>query len=212
MVESFEGRFTEFEQLLRTARSVRKNLDLSRAIDPEDLRAAIDVAVQAPTGLLGENWRFLVVTAPNQKAKIAAIYGEILTQLMSDRGMPMKATHRALIDHLPNMPALIFVCAIGEPPADQGGQIGFYGSILPAAWSLMLALRGRGIGTTWTSLLNARADEIKTILELPDGVTQTAMFPAAYLGKATLRPADREPADQVTFGDTWNSPFFEPLT
>ena len=27
----------------------------------------------------------------------------------------MKATHRALIDHLPNMPALIFVCAIGEP-------------------------------------------------------------------------------------------------
>ena len=110
------------------------------------------------------------------------------------------------------MPALIFVCAIGEPPADQGGQIGFYGSILPAAWSLMLALRGRGIGTTWTSLLNARADEIKTILELPDGVTQTAMFPAAYLGKATLRPADREPADQVTYGDTWNSPFFEPLT
>ena len=211
MVESFESRFTEFEQLLRTARSVRKNLDLSRAIDPEDLRAAIDVAVQAPTGLLGENWRFLVVTAPDQKAKIAAIYEEILKQMMSDRGMPMKATHRALIDHLPNMPALIFVCAVGEPPADHGGQIGFYGSILPAAWSLMLALRGRGIGTTWTSLLNARADEIKTILELPDGVTQTAMFPAAYLGKATLRPAEREPADQVTFGDTWNSPFFEPL-
>ena len=79
MVESFEGRFTEFEQLLRTARSVRKNLDLSRAIDPEDLRAAIDVAVQAPTGLLGENWRFLVVTAPDQKAKIAEIYEEILT-------------------------------------------------------------------------------------------------------------------------------------
>ena len=73
MTESFESRFTEFEQLLRTARSVRKNLDLSRAIDPEDLRAAIDVAVQAPTGLLGENWRFLVVTAPDQKAKIAAI-------------------------------------------------------------------------------------------------------------------------------------------
>ena len=70
---------------------MRKNLDLSRAIDSEDLRAAIDVAVQAPTGLLGENWRFLVVTAPDQKAKIAVIYEEILTQLMSDRGMPMKA-------------------------------------------------------------------------------------------------------------------------
>ena len=54
MAESLESRFTEFEHLLRTARSVRKNLDLSRAIDPEDLRAAIDVAVQAPTGLLGE--------------------------------------------------------------------------------------------------------------------------------------------------------------
>ena len=138
MAESLESRFTEFEHLLRTARSVRKNLDLSRAIDPEDLRAAIDVAVQAPTGLLGENWRFLVVTAPDQKAKIAAIYEEILTQLMSDRGLSIKATHRSLIDHLPNMPALIFVCVVGEPPAGRPD------------WLLWIHLAGRVVA-------NARA-------------------------------------------------------
>ena len=69
----------------------------------------------------------------------------------------MKATHRALIDRLPNM--LIFVCS-RELPADQGGQIGFYGSILPAAWSLMLALRGRASGLP-DLITNARADEIK---------------------------------------------------
>ena len=80
-------------------------------------------------GLLGENWRFLVVTAPDQKAKIAAIYEEILTQLMRDRGMSMKATHRALIDHLPNMPRLSLF-AVGEPPLTRR-QIFMF--ILPAA-------------------------------------------------------------------------------
>lgn len=208
MIDIADPRFSEFEQMLRTARSVRKHLDLERSLDPEDLRAAIDVAVQAPTGLLGENWRFLIVTDSERKASIAGIYQEVLEQLLEVRGMPMKATHRALIEHLHEMPALIFVCAIGEPPADQGGQIGFYGSILPAAWSLMLALRGRGIGTTWTSLLNARAADIQALLALPEGVTQTVMFPAAYVRNARLKPADRLPAAQVTYGNNWGETYF----
>jgi len=78
MIDTADPRFSDYEQLLRTARSVRKHLDLGREIDPEDLRAAIDVAVQAPTGLMGENWRFLVVTEAKRKAAIASIYQTVL--------------------------------------------------------------------------------------------------------------------------------------
>ena len=63
-----------FEHNLKTTRSVRRNLDFDRPIEQADLYACIDVAVQAPTGLIGEGWRFLVVTEAAKKAAIAALY------------------------------------------------------------------------------------------------------------------------------------------
>ncbi|MGB1757419.1 MAG: nitroreductase family protein [Pseudomonadales bacterium] len=195
-----------FEHLLSTARSVRRNLDFDRPIDARDLYACIDVAVQAPTGLIGEGWRFLVVTDPAKKAAVAELYSDILVELMHERGLPLKPSHQALIDRLHEIPCMIFVCAVGVPPDTVSGQIGFYGSILPAAWSLMLALRGRDIGTTWTSLLSGRSDAVAKILGIPDGVTQTVMLPAAYTLNAVLKPAQRAPAEDVTFWDAWGNP------
>jgi nitroreductase len=193
----------QVDHILSTARSVRRKLDFDRPISKEDLVACINVAVQAPTGLAGENWRFLVVTDPTKKKLIADIYCEVLIQLSESRGVKLKSTHNALMDRLHEIPCMVFVFAIGEPGDDVSGQIGFFGSILPAAWSLMLAMRARGIGTTWTSLLAARADDIARILNVPEGVTQTVMLPAAYTLGAKLKVAQRLPAADVTFYDSW---------
>lgn len=191
--------------VLSTARSVRRKLDFDRPISREDLEACINVAVQAPTGIIAENWRFLVITEPEIKKQIADIYCEVLLQIGETRGVTLKPAHSALMDRLHEIPCMVMVCAIGEPGDDVSGQIGFYGSILPAAWSLMLAMRARGIGTTWTSLLTSRSDEIARILGIPDGVTQTVMLPAAYTLGAKLRPADRQPAREVTYWNAWGN-------
>ena len=191
------------EHVLSTARSVRKKLDFTRPVSREDLEACINVAVQAPTGLDGENWRFLVVTDPGVKKQIAEIYCDVLVQIGETRGVSLKPTHNALMARLHEIPCMVFVFAIGEPSEDVSGQVGFFGSILPAAWSLMLAMRARGIGTTWTSLLTSRKEEISEILNIPEGVTQTVMLPAAYTLGAKLRPADRKEAKEVTFWEKW---------
>ena len=195
----------DVEHVLSTARSVRRRLDFDRPIDRADIEACIDIAVQAPTGLAGENWRFVVITDARIKKRIADIYVEVLKQIVNDRGVELKSTHNALMNRLHEIPCMVMVYAIGEPSEEVSGQIGFYGSILPAAWSLMLAMRARGIGTTWTSLLTARADEIAEILAVPEGVTQTVMLPAAYTLGATLKKADRLPAREVTFWNSWGS-------
>lgn len=194
---------SQVDHILSTARSVRRKLDFDRSISKEDLEACINVAVQAPTGLAGENWRFLVVTDPAKKKLIADIYCEVLIQLSESRGVILKSSHNALMERLHEIPCMVFVFAIGEPGEDVSGQIGFFGSILPAAWSLMLAMRARGIGTTWTSLLASRADDIARILNVPEGVTQTVMLPAAYTLGAKLKVAERLPAAEVTFFDSW---------
>jgi len=193
----------DVEHILKTARSVRRRLDFDRPVSREDIEACIDVAVQAPTGLGGENWRFLVVTDDKPKQAIADIYCDMLMQIAETRGVQLKSAHYALMKRLHEIPCMVLVFAIGEPEPEVSSQIGFYGSILPAAWSLMLAMRARGIGTTWTSLLTARADEIAEILGVPEGVTQTVMLPAAYTKGAKLKPADRLPARDVTFWNRW---------
>ncbi len=85
----------------------------------------------------------------------------------------------------------------------MSSQIGLYGSILPVAWSLMLALRSRGLGATWTSLLASRQREISDILSIPEGVIQTVMFPVAYTKDAKLKNAKRLDAREVTYWNSW---------
>ena len=69
----------------------------------------------------------------------------------------------------------------------------------------MIALRARGIGATWTSLLTLRADEAARILAIPDGVTQTVLLPVGYTKDATLRPAARKGAREVTYWNRWGT-------
>ena len=193
-----------FDEILSTARSVRRKLDFERPIPRQVLFDCIDVAVQAPTGLAGENWRFVVVDAPAQKAQIAKVYADVLINIMRQRNMEMKPTHKALIERMHEIPAMIFVCVDGEPLDEApSSQVAFYGSILPAAWSLMLALRARDIGTTWTSLLSSRQQEIGDILKLPKGCVQTVMLPVGYTKGAKLKRAERLPAQQVTYFNSW---------
>ena len=105
------------------------------------------------------------------------------------------------------MPALVLVCAEGAPPRELPAlEVGFYGSVLPAAWSLMVALRVRGIGSTWTSLHLVHADETARALGSPEGVTQTVLLPIGYTKDATLRPAARKPAAEVTYWNAWGRP------
>lgn len=196
----------QFDHLLRTTRSVRRNLDLRRPIERTVLLDCIDNAVQAPTGIAGEFWRFVVVDEPLLKAQLAELYAEVLMELLAQRGMSMKPTHKALVDNLPDMPALVFVCAQGRPAeVSTASEVAFYGSILPAAWSLMLSLRARGIGATWTTLLAARSNEVADILQMPEDQSPLVMLPIGYTKNAVLKPAPRKQAREVTYFNGWST-------
>lgn len=190
--------------VLSTTRSVRRNLDFEREIDPALIMECIDLATRAPTGIPGQNWRFVLVADAAQKARLAALYESTLYEYVERRGISLKATQKALVARLHEMPLLICVCAIGEPPGDAAGeQVAFYGSILPAAWSLMLALRARGLGATWTTLLSARQQEVREILAMPSDAMLTVMLPVAHMRGARLSPAERLSASEVCFRNAW---------
>jgi nitroreductase len=207
------------DKLLTTTRSVRKRLDLERPVEPEIIMECIEIALQAPTGSNAQGWHFVVVTDAEKKAKIADYYNQSWDKYSSRRTEPTDGQRAVkgqmqkvisssayLAENLANVPVMIIPCVEGRvDTAPAWMQAGLYGSILPAAWSLMLALRARGIGSAWTTLHLKYEKETSAILGIPDTVTQAALLPVAYFTGDDFKPAERLPASELTSWDTWGN-------
>ncbi|MDP9167224.1 MAG: nitroreductase family protein, partial [Actinomycetota bacterium] len=87
--------------------------------------------------------------------------------------------------------------------AENGVAASAYGSILPAAWSFLLALRSRGLGSVWTTLHLFKEREVAALLGIPDDVTQVALFPVAHTIGTDFKPAARPAAASITSWNTW---------
>ncbi len=209
------------DKLLTTTRSVRKRLDLTRPVPMALIDECIEIATQAPTGTNAQNWSFVVVTDPAKRAAIADFYrrgGEI----MSGQGYPPPLPAGDPREHvmpkvmesasylggvLDQVPVFVIPCVQGrmETVPMIIAQASTYGSILPAAWSFMLAARARGLGTAWTTIHLFFHDEVSALLGIPADWTQTALFPVAYYTGDDFKPAHRLPAASMIHRDTWGA-------
>ena len=209
------------DKLLTTTRSVRKRLDLTREVEPQVIQDCIDIAMQAPTGTNAQNWAFVVITDPAKKKFIADAYrngGE----MMAGSGYPPPLEPGDPREHvmpkvmesagylgeiLEQVPVFVIACVRGrvESVPMVIAQASTYGSILPAAWSFMLALRSRGLGTAWTTIHLFQEQAISELLGIPDDWTQTVLFPVAYYTGDDFKPAHRLPSDGMTHWDSWGT-------
>jgi nitroreductase len=78
------------------------------------------------------------------------------------------------------------------------------GSIIPAAWSFMLAARARGLGSVWTTFHLRREREAAEPLRIPfEAVMQAALIPVAYTVGTDFQAAARHPLDTMVHWDWW---------
>jgi nitroreductase len=81
---------------------------------------------------------------------------------------------------------------------------GVYGSILPAAWSFMLAARDRGLATAWTTLHLRYERETADLLGIPyDHFTQAALITVGFHTGGEFKAAERIPLDKIVHWDQW---------
>jgi nitroreductase len=207
-----------FDHLLTTTRSVRKRLDLKRPVPLHLIEECIEIALQAPTGSNAQGWQFVVVTDETKRAGIAKLYKQAFDAYErraewpryegeDPRGPQMPrviGSARHLADHLHEVPVFVIPCIQGRVErASVVEQASVYGSILPAAWSFMLVLRSRGLGTAWTTLHLVHEAQVAKLLGIPEAVTQVALFPVAYFTGKDFRRAQRIPAVKRTHWNVW---------
>jgi nitroreductase len=202
----------ELKEALYTTRAMRR---VRTDPIPEDVQARIlDAAIRSPSGGNSQAWRFLLVDAPEQKAKLGPLYRESLGLLFETIYKPRKDAADAdpdspesaeftkmyrsanwLADHFEDYPLLLFAFTQGDPTG---------GSIFPGVWSAMLAAREDGVGSAITSVLMFRKDEVLEVLGVPadKGWLMACCVTFGYpTGRWGVAP--RRPAHEVTYRNRW---------
>lgn len=206
---------TDIDTVLATTRAVRKRLNLSRPVEDEVLATCLNLALQAPTASYAQNWHFLLVRDSEVKRQIAALYHTAFASYRQQIGdVPdAKPTLRKVVDsasylaeHLAKVPVHVFPL-VRRGSEDHVSMASMYGSIIPAAWSFMLAARSRGLGTSYTTLHLAFAAKAAKILGIDDTrYVQTALIPVAYTLGTDFRTAPRKALHDVVSLDRFGNP------
>ena len=218
------------DHVLNTTRSVRLRLDLGREVPRSIIDECLEIALQAPTGANTQTWRFVVVTDPEIKSVIADCYrkgaelyigdqtamtrtGVSANREFDDGDLRQKQKEGVLtssiylLEHMHEVPAMVIPCIESRFENENVfTQASMYGSILPATWSLMLALRARRVASAWTTLHLLYENEVRAALKMPDDVTQTALLPLGWLKGGELHKAKRLPLSAVSYWNTWGGP------
>jgi nitroreductase len=210
------------DELLSTTRSVRKRLDFDRAVPRDLLVECVELAVQAPNGSNRQGWHWILVDDPHRKQAIADVYrrnfealtgggtagaGASMGTPLGDRVDRNVESGAYLAANLHRCPTLLVPCIAGRHEGlDVPAAASVWGSLLPAVWSFMLALRERGLGSAWTTL-HLRDGGERAVAEIigipPDEYTQAGLFPIAYTIGTDFRPAERTPAAERIHWNTW---------
>ncbi|MEV8518067.1 nitroreductase family protein [Dactylosporangium sp. NPDC051484] len=208
------------DELLTTTRTVRKRLDFDRPVPRSMIEECIEIACQAPSGGMKQNWHWIVIGDEETKKKIGEIYRDSWMTNAAAGNVPSyeadnprsarmarvveSATY--LAENMGRAPWLVIPCGTGrvmESPTVPE-QSRFWSSVLPAMWNFMLAARARGLGVAWTSEALKREEEIADLLGIPyPEVTQCGLFPVAYSIGTDFKKASRIPGSELTHWDRW---------
>jgi nitroreductase len=198
---------------LTSTRAIRRYRD--EPVPDEVLRAILFSATRAPSGSNRQPFRFVVLKDGPRARAVKELIGRSARELWGmkrqsdgyDRGSgtaddsPKTRVARVMqhyVDEFEHVPVVILPCMVRyrEPSAIDGA------SVYPACQNLLLAARALGYGGAFTIWSYPVENEIRQVLEIPDGVflagTITIGRPAGRHG-----PVRRRPLRELVYEEAW---------
>jgi len=198
-------------EALMTTRAMRRFTD--EPVTDDEITRCLQAAQQAPSGGNVQPWQYLVVTDPERRAAVGALYRAAYDRYERTlAAIPQRfrtpedeaswsrtfAASRHLADHLGEAPALVLFLLpiIDWTPSDGDGPMDIgplYASIYPAVQNFMLAARDLGIGTALTTVIRIHHNDLRRLLDIPEAMEVAALVPmgrpAGRFGVARRKPA-----------------------
>ena len=206
------------DELLTTTRAVRKRLDLSKPVTRSVVEECLQIALQAPNGSNRQTWNWVVVDDADTRAAMADIWRAGASDLgaaaaamaaparpPAERQPEIMESVSWLNEHMHEVPVLVVATVDGRPEgASMFTQATMWGSVLPAVWSFMLALRSRAMGSCWTTVHLEREHEMAELLGIPiSDVSQVGLFPVAYTVGTAFKPGARAASADTIRWNRW---------
>ena len=189
----------------------------SRAVPEDLLRELVSAANQAPSGSNTQGARWIVVTDPEVRQRLADLNRQgVETYLAPLIDSPGSLSHQSsdkrqrMVDavvwqkeHMHEIPALIIACMEFGAPASNDMIARGNGSIWPGIQNLLLAARALELGAAPTTLALNDRKAVAEVLHLPETMAAYALIPVGYpLGK--FGPVTRKPLDEILRFDRWS--------
>ena len=182
----------------------------SFATDPipdDDIERILTAATHAPSAENMQPWVFVVVRDPSTRASI----GELARSLWDGTARAYAAPHldakmltaidESMAAGFGGAPALIVVGVDTTSGVHKGAVPS---SIYPAVQNLLLAASALGYGSALTTLTTLVADQLRSIVALPEHVTPMAVIPIGRPARP-LGPPRREPIESKAHRDRYGT-------
>jgi nitroreductase len=192
----------ELFDAIKNRRSIRRYK--SDPVDDKKIEKILEAGRWAPSWSNTQCWRFVVVRAPEIKAKLA---DTLLKFKLPDKEIPNPA-----INIFNTVPVLIVVCAetgkSGGPPGPGGGGGTFitdkgdwfmFDAAL-AVQNMVLAAHGLGLGTVIIGTFDAV--QAGKVLGIPGGYRVVTMFPVGVPDQEGKAPPRKE-LSEIVIKDRW---------
>jgi len=192
-------------RIIQERRSIRR-FDGS-AIPPETLQRVLEAATTAPSAHNRQPWRFVIITALEDKRSLANVLGEELREDRltdgDDPGQIEKDVTQS-IERIAGAPVVVIACLSMEAMdvyPDERRKTAEYimavQSVSMAAQNLLLAAHAEGLGACWLCAPLFTKDEVREELNLPEGWDPQGLIILGYPADAG-KERPRRPIEEVS--------------
>lgn len=207
------------EEAMRTQRAVRK-LHL-QPVSHDVLLPLLELSLKAPSSSNSQDWSYMVVEDPEQKAKLATIYRRLYKVINPIAIRQAKGDPKELrgikpgqwqAEHFEELPVFVIPCyrrnmkhrPVGRP---QISVASFYGSVYPPVQNLLLGCRAVGLGASLQTLPIWWVPSVRKALGLPRSINPVCIIPIGWAA-GKYGPTTRRPIGEVVHLDRYgNQPF-----
>jgi F420 biosynthesis protein FbiB-like protein len=190
---------------IQERRSIRRFDD--SVIPPETLQRVLEAATMAPSAHNRQPWRFVILTALDDKRSLANTLGEELREDRladgDDPGQIEKDVTQS-IERITKAPVVVIACLSMEAMdvyADERRKTAEYimavQGVSMAAQNLLLAAHAEGLGACWLCAPLFTKDEVREELSLPDGWDPQGLIILGYPADAG-KDRPRRPIEEVS--------------
>jgi len=191
---------------IKERRSIRRFEE--KDVEDSKIELILKAATWAPSADNDQPWKFVVVKNKETKEKVLNAFLDRMKDYFEGHGVPPEKI-RGFWSSIFAAPVHIFafcdtsVVDIEEQHRETQILWSTQGASA-ACQNILLAAHALGLGTVWTGASLAVEEEIKTLLEAPQGVKLMTVIAVGYPAYEPLPPV-RRPLSTVTFFEKWEN-------